>query len=58
MIEAELRGWMPRVGVVLSAEQVNDVLREAERQLAPYVSPDGAITFDSPAHIVTATKPA
>jgi SAM-dependent methyltransferase len=57
MIDAELRGWMPRAGVILSDNQVNRVFDEAETALRSYVGSDGNVTFDSPAHIVTATKP-
>jgi SAM-dependent methyltransferase len=57
MVDAELRGWMPVAGVVLSEEQRDRILREAESVLGPYRQADGSVRFDSPAHIVTGTKP-
>jgi len=56
MVEADLLGWMPAVGVVLTEEVVERTLQEAERALAPWVTADGAVEFDLPAHIVTATR--
>lgn len=50
-------GWLPVMGVVLPEEQIRRVLKEAEQVLAPYVTPEGTVAFDSPAHIVTGTKP-
>lgn len=57
MVEADLRGWLPVMGVVLPEEQIRRVLEEAERALSAYVTPKGAVAFDSPAHIATGTKP-
>ena len=57
MVEADVRGWLPAAGVMLSESQIGEILAEAEHVLRPYVtSDDGAVTFDSPAHIVTARK--
>jgi len=57
MVEAELRGWLPVAGVMLSDDQIHRILREAEGALRSYVVADGSVRFDSPAHIVTGTKP-
>jgi SAM-dependent methyltransferase len=56
MLEAELRGWMPGIGIVFSDDQSERIIAEAERALSAYVTAEGGLTFDSPAHIVTATK--
>lgn len=56
MVEADLRGWLPVMGVVLSEEQIECILDEAEHDLRRYVTPQGNMTFDSPAHIVTGSK--
>ncbi|MBW3564254.1 MAG: methyltransferase domain-containing protein [Acidobacteria bacterium] len=53
MVEADLRGWLPVMGVVLEEELIERILDEAEDVLAEYVTPDGEVVFDSPAHIVT-----
>ena len=56
MVEADLRGWLPVMGVFLAEEQIARMLEEAEPVLAPYVTADGMVVFDSPAHIVTGRK--
>jgi len=53
MVEADLRGWLPVMGVVLPEEQIDSILNEAEGVLAEYVTADGKVVFNSPAHIVT-----
>ena len=57
MVEADLRGWLPVMGVTLSEPQIAQILSEAERELAQFVEPSGEVAFDSPAHIVAARKP-
>jgi ubiquinone/menaquinone biosynthesis C-methylase UbiE len=56
MVEADLRGWLPVMGVVLEEATIEQVLREAEQVLSRWRAPDGKVRFESPAHIVTATK--
>jgi ubiquinone/menaquinone biosynthesis C-methylase UbiE len=55
MVEAEIDGWMPMAGIVLSPEQRQRVLADAEVALAELVLPDGTVRFDAPAHIVSTT---
>jgi len=57
MVEADLRGWLPVMGVVLEEDRIRTILKEAEEALHPYVTEGGQVVFDSPAHIVTATRP-
>jgi len=56
MIEADLRVWLPLMGVDLSEAQIEAILGDAEQQLQPYVTTDGAVQFAAPGHIVTAAK--
>jgi len=56
MVEADLRGWLPVMGVVLPEEQIQQILEEAERALSSYVTTAGTVEFQSPAHIVSGTK--
>ncbi len=42
--------------VVLPEEQIQQILAEAERGLADYVTAAGEIAIDSPAHILTGAK--
>ncbi|MBS9404412.1 methyltransferase domain-containing protein [Halomonas sp. TRM85114] len=57
MVEADLRGWLPVLGVVLTEEQIEGILQAAEHALQQYVSSDGAASFATSAHIVTGMKP-
>ena len=54
MVRADLLGWLPVMGVTLRQDRIDQILAEAERELAPFVQPNGEIVFDSPAHIVVA----
>ena len=56
MVEADLRGWLPVMGVVLEENQIERILHEAETALRQYVTGQGEIVFASPAHIVTGVK--
>jgi SAM-dependent methyltransferase len=57
MVEADLRGWLPVMGVMLEEVRIQRILAEAESALNRYVTPTGHVVFDSPAHIITGTKP-
>lgn len=56
MVEADLRGWLPIMGVSLSDDLIESILEEAEEVLAGFVTETGTVEFNSPAHIVTATR--
>ena len=56
MVEAELRGWLPAMGVLLTEDQISRVLEEAEDTFRSFVTTDGGVTFDVAAHLVTAKK--
>ena len=57
MVEADLRGWLPVMGVDLTEEEISRILEEAQEVLASYVSDDGRVTFDASAHLLSARKP-
>lgn len=57
MVEADLRGWLPVMGVDLEEPLILDILAKAEEDLGAYVTSDGRVEFDSPAHIVSGRKP-
>jgi hypothetical protein len=56
MVEADLRGWLPVMGVFLAEDQIDTILSEAGRVLDSYTTSDGSATFPLSAHIVTARK--
>lgn len=56
MVEADLRGWLPVMGVSLTEAQIASILTEAEEALGRHVTAAGTVEFDAPAHIVTGAK--
>lgn len=56
MVEADLRGWLPLMGVVLTEDQIHRILQEAEHVLGAYVTATGTIAFELAAHLVSSTK--
>jgi SAM-dependent methyltransferase len=58
MVEADLRGWLPVMGVMLTEDQIGGILQEAEHALSSYTTADGRASFPVSAHLITAMKPA
>jgi SAM-dependent methyltransferase len=56
MVEADLRGWLPVMGVILSEEQIDRILQVALQTLGSYATADGKAAFPLSAHLVSATK--
>ncbi len=56
MVEADLRGWLPVMGVELDEELIVAILAAAEEELAEFVAPDGRTDFLSPAHIFSGRR--
>jgi SAM-dependent methyltransferase len=56
MVEADLRGWLPVMGVFLTEDEIGRVLQEAEHALKSYATRDGRVAFDLSAHLVVAKK--
>lgn len=56
LVGADLRGWLPIMGVDLPEDRIERILTEAERVMSRFVTPDGTVVFDSPAHIVSARR--
>ncbi len=54
MLEADLRGWLPVMGVFLDDDLIDSILYEADNALRAYVNKSGEMTFGAPAHIITA----
>ena len=57
LVEGELRGWLPVMGVVLPEPEISLILAEAENALARYVTRDGELAFSMSAHLVSSRKP-
>ena len=56
-VEAELRGWLPVMGVSLTDLEIEHLLAEAETILSSYLTVAGALAFDISAHLVTFSNP-
>jgi SAM-dependent methyltransferase len=52
MVEADLRGWLPLMGVNLSESLIETILSNSEEALSQYVRKDGTVEFEAPALIV------
>lgn len=57
MVDTDLSGWLPLVGVRLDQQIIERVLTEAESVFRPYLTSEGTVRFASPAHIAVATRP-
>jgi SAM-dependent methyltransferase len=55
-MEADIRGWT--LADVIGDEEFELLVSEAETEFANFVTQEGTVEFENPAHIVTATKPA
>lgn len=58
MVEADLRGWLPVMGVNLPDALIDQILDEAETELGACVQADGSMAFEVSAHIITASRAA
>ena len=56
MVEADLRGWLPVMGIMLPEEQIMRILEEAKQEVSPYLSEQTPAMFDLSAHIVRGAK--
>lgn len=56
MVEADLRGWLPVMGVTLDEDRIQRILDEAEDALGDYRQEDGRAVFAVRAHIVRAIE--
>ena len=53
MLDADLRGWLPVLGIMLGEEDIQQIYNDASDSLAIYISPNGKVNFNITAHIVT-----
>ncbi len=56
LVEADLRGWLPVMGVVLEEEQIKHILAEAEDALGLCVNERGQAEFRISAHMISGRK--
>lgn len=57
MVEADLRGWLPVVGIRLDEQTIQRTLREAEVVLRAYAPGGGPTSFLTSVHILSARRP-
>lgn len=53
LVEADVKGWLPIMGVVLPEDKIAQILDEADQKLSGYAQSDGQMVFDMSAHIIT-----
>ena len=56
LVEAELRGWLPLMGVNLEEVVIERILTESEDILKGYLNDDGEAEFNAPAIVTTGKK--
>ena len=56
MVEADLRGWLPLVGINLPEEHIQLTIAQAERELRQFVEPGGKAVFEVSALLVSARR--
>ena len=56
MVEADLRGWLPLMGVLLTEREIARILQEAQHVLGSCVTAEGRVTFGASVHVVRAAK--
>jgi SAM-dependent methyltransferase len=56
LVEADLRGWLPVMGVALEESLIQQILAEAETTHAAYIGLRGRAVFALAAHILTGTR--
>ena len=56
MVEADLRGWLPLMNIILAEDLIQEILREADDSLGAFTSDDGRAEFAVSALLVTGTK--
>jgi len=57
LVEADLRGWLPTMGVHLEEAMIQELLKEAEVALRKYVNAQGCAVFKISAHVLSGLKP-
>jgi hypothetical protein len=57
LVEADLRGWLPMMGVHLEEAMIQEILKEAEVELRKYVNAHGRAVFKISAHVLSGSKP-
>lgn len=57
LVEADLRGWLPVVGIMLPEDIIQRTLKEADRELSAYADSDGRAVFRISAHVLSGARP-
>jgi SAM-dependent methyltransferase len=57
LVEADLRGWIPMMGVFLDENTIERVLAEAEIALRAYANSRGELAFQISAHVLSGSRP-
>jgi len=55
-VEADLRGWLPVMDVILDEDVIQHILEEADIVMNDYTNEEGQAVFQISAHIISGTK--
>ena len=55
LVEADLRSWLPVMGIDLVETTIEEILEQADRELAEFCREDGQLVFQLQAHLLTAS---
>lgn len=56
LVEADLRGWLPVMGVILDEETIQSVLENADGELSGFVDESGRAVFQISAHVLSGSR--
>jgi SAM-dependent methyltransferase len=56
LVESDLRGWLPLLGVHVEEVMIQEILKEAEVALRKYVNAQGRAVFKISAHVLSGSK--
>lgn len=55
LVSADLRGWLPVMGVHLQEATIERILKAADRKMAHFIS-EGQVVFDCPGHVINGRR--
>ena len=56
MVLSDVQGWFPFAGIYLDQSTIESIVRQAEIQLEPYITSEGALEFETSVHVIKARK--
>ncbi len=57
IVDADIKGWLPLEGIILTHDENRRILEELERLLRPHLTAEGTVQFEVSAHVISGQKP-